>query len=141
MSGMSNTLIDKMLNASTPTGTSGNPGSWTAYTASPMKVKLTSSASSAASSGTELGSGNGYTTGGQAVGGQSTASSAGSGVTVPAGSALSWTASGTSWSIVSFELWDGTNRAWFGNFTGQPISVADGNTFQIAIGGISINAS
>ena len=142
MAGMSNTLIDKILNATTPTGASGVPGTWTALSGSAMKLKLTSSASSAASSGTEL-TGTGYTAGGQAFSTQSTASSGGSGVTMPATSALSWTnTSGGAWSIVSFELTDNAAvRTWFGNFTGQPISVANGNTFQVGVAGISINAS
>lgn len=141
MAGMSNSLIDKIVNATTPTGTSGAPGTFAAYGAGSMKVKLTSTASTAAASGTEI-TGTGYTANGQNVGNQSAASSAGSGVTLPATAALSWTNGGTTWSIVSFELLDSANvRTWFGNFTGQPISVANGNTFQIAVGGITINAS
>ena len=142
MAGMSNALIDKVVNATTPTGTGGIPGTFAAYGGSAMKVKLTSTASSAAASGTEL-TGTGYTAGGQALSAASSASSSGSGVTLPAGSALSWTnGSGGTWSIVSFELTDSAGaRTWFGNFNGQPISVANGNTFQIAVAGISINAS
>lgn len=142
MAGVSDDLATKVLNATTPTGASGAPGTWAAYTGGSMKIRLNSSASSAGSMGTQLASGSGYTTGGQNVGNASTASSSGSAVTLPATAALSWTASGTSWSIVSFDLTtsDGV-RTWFGNFTGQPISVADGNTFQIAIGGISIDVS
>ena len=142
MAGMSNALIDKVVNATTPTGTGGIPGTFAAYGGSAMKVKLTSTASSAAASGTEL-TGTGYTAGGQALSAASSASSSGSGVTLPAGSALSWTnGSGGTWSIVSFELTDSAGaRTWFGNFNGQPISVANGNTFQIAVAGISINPS
>lgn len=142
MSGMSNAMIDKLVNATTPTGTGGIPGTFAAYGGSAMKVKLTSTASSAASSGTEL-TGTGYTAGGASLSSASTASSSGSGVTLPAGSALSWTnGSGGTWSIVSFELTDSAGaRTWFGSFNGQPISVANGNTFQIAVGGISISAS
>lgn len=142
MAGMSNTLIDKILNATTPTGASGAPGTWTALSASAMKVRLNSTASTASAAGTEL-TGTGYSAGGQALSTQSSASSGGSGVTLPATSALSWTnSSGGAWSIVSFDLTDNAAvRTWFGNFTGQPISVANGNTFQIGVGGISINAS
>ena len=136
MAGMSNTLIDKIVNATTPTGTSGAPGTFTAYAASGMKVRLNSAASSAASAGTEL-------TGAASLANAVTASSGGTGVSVPATSALSWTnTSGGAWSIVSFDLTDSAGaRTWFGNFTGQPISVANGNTFQIAVGGITINAA
>ena len=142
MAGMSNTLIDKIVNATTPTGTSGAPGTFTAYAASGMKVRLNSAASSAASAGTEL-TGAGYTAGGTSLANAVTASTGGTGVSVPATSALSWTnTSGGAWSIVSFDLTDSAGaRTWFGNFTGQPISVANGNTFQIAVGGITINAA
>jgi hypothetical protein len=30
-------------------------------------------------------------------------------------------------------------RTWFGNFNGQPIAVANGNTFQIALNAITIS--
>lgn len=142
MAGMSNTLIDKIVNATTPTGASGVPGTWTALSASAMKLRLNSATSSAASAGTEL-TGTGYTAGGQALSTQSSASSSGSGVTLPATSALTWTnSSGGAWSIVSFDLTDNAGvRTWFGNFTGQPISVANGNQFSVPVAGISINAS
>jgi len=142
MAGMSNTLIDKIVNATTPTGAAGIPGTYTAYSASAMKVRLNSTASSAASAGTEI-TGTGYTAGGTALANAITASSGGTGVTLPATTALSWTnTSGGAWSIVSFDLTDNAGaRAWFGNFNGQPISVANGNTFQIAVAGISINAA
>jgi hypothetical protein len=142
MAGVSEALATKILNATTPTGAAGVPGSFAAYGGSSMKIKLTSSASTAAASGTEL-TGTGYTAGGQNVGNQSTASSAGSAVTLPAVAALSWTnGSGGAWSIQSFELTDSAGvRTWFGDFTGAPVSVANGNTFQIAVGGISIDVS
>jgi hypothetical protein len=142
MAGIPNNQITNFLNATTPTGTSGAPGTWTALAAGAMKVRLNSAASTASAAGTEL-TGTGYTAGGTAVAAASTASSGGSAVTLPASSALSWTnASGGSWSIVSFDLTDSAaTRAWFGNFTGQPITVANGNTFQIAVAGISISAA
>jgi hypothetical protein len=138
MAGIPNSMISNILNATTPTGTSGAPGSFTALAGSAMKIRLNSTASTASAAGTETGTG--YTTGGTAVPAASTASSSGSAVTLPASSALSWTnGSGGAWSIVSFDLTDSAGaRSWFGNFTGQPISVANGNTFQIAVGGISI---
>jgi hypothetical protein len=141
MAGIPNNQISNILNATTPTGTSGAPGSFTALTGSAMKVRLNSTASTASAAGTELASGGGYTTGGQAVPAASSASSGGSAVTLPASSALSWTnSSGGAWSIQSFDLTDSAGtRAWFGNFTGAPISIANGNTFSIAVGGISIS--
>jgi hypothetical protein len=141
MAAIDNAMISKMLNQTTPTGTSGAPGSFgTALSASAMKVRLNSTASTASAAGTEL-TGTGYTAGGTALSSASTASSSGSSVTLPAGSALSWTnGSGGSWSIVSMDLTDNAGvRTWFGNFTGQPITVANGNTFQIAVAGVTIS--
>lgn len=142
MAGVSNDLATKVLNATTPTGTAGVPGTWAAYGGSAMKVRLNSTSSTASAAGTEL-SGTGYTAGGQAVPAQSSASSAGSAVTLPATSALSWTnGSGGAWSVVSFDLTDSAGvRTWFGDFTGQPIAVANGNSFQINVAGISIDVA
>jgi hypothetical protein len=140
MAGISNTLIDKVLNATAPTGTAGIPGTWSALSTSAMKVRLNSTASTAAAAGTQL-TGTGYTAGGQVLSTQSSASSGGSGVTLPATSALTWTnSSGSSWSVVSFDLTDNAGvRLWHGSFVGQPIAVADGNTFSIGVAGISLN--
>lgn len=140
MAAIDQAMVSKLVNAVAPVGTGGAPGTWTALGASAMKVALYSTASSAASAGTEL-TGTGYTAGGQALGTASTASSAGSSVTLPAGTALSWTnGSGGTWSVVSGELHDSAGlRTWFWNFNGQPVSVANGNTFQIAIGGVTLS--
>jgi hypothetical protein len=142
MAAIDQAMVSKIINATSPTGTSGVPGTWTALGAGAMKVKLTSTASSASASGTEL-TGTGYTAGGTALANAITASSAGSSVTLPATTALSWTnSSGGAWSIVSFELLDSAAlRTWFGNFTGQPVAVANGNTFQIAVAGITLALS
>jgi hypothetical protein len=141
MAAIDQAMVSKMLNQTTPTGTAGIPGSFgTALSSSAMKVRLNSTASTASAAGTEL-TGTGYTAGGTALSSASTASSAGSSVTLPAGSALSWTnGSGGSWSIVSMDLTDNAGvRTWFGNFTGQPITVANGNTFQIAVNGVTVS--
>ena len=142
MAAIDQAMVSNILNATTPTGASGAPGSFSAVGGTAMKVRLNSGASTASAAGTEL-SGTGYTTGGTAVPAASTASSAGSSVTLPASSALSWTnGSGGAWSIVSMDLTSSAGtRAWFGNFNGQPISVANGNTFQVAVGGITISLS
>lgn len=143
MAAIEQAMASKMLNQTTPTGTSGAPGSFgTALSGSAMKVRLNSTASTASAAGTEL-TGTGYTAGGTALGTASTASSAGSAVTLPAGSALSWTnGSGGAWSIQSLDLTDNAGvRTWFGNFNGAPISVANGNVFQIAVAGVSISLS
>lgn len=140
MAAIDQTMVSNILNATTPTGASGAPGSFSAVGGTAMKVRLNSTASTASAAGTEL-TGTGYTTGGTAVPAASTASSAGSSVTLPASSALSWTnGSGGAWSIVSMDLTSSAGtRTWFGNFNGQPISVANGNTFQIAVGGVTIS--
>lgn len=143
MAAIDQAMVSKMLNQTTPTGTAGIPGSFgTAISTSAMKVRLNSTASTASAAGTEL-SGTGYTAGGTALGTASTASSAGSPVTFPAGSALSWTnGSGGAWSIVSWDLTDNAGvRVWYANFNGQPVAVANGNTFQVAVGGISVSLS
>jgi hypothetical protein len=142
---MAQTAIDQtrssaMLNANLPVGTAGVPGTQlAALNAGAMKLKLTSTASSGSASGTEL-TGTGYTAGGTAFSTQSTASSSGSNVTMPGASGtISWTnGSGGSWSIVSLEITDAAPiRVWYGNWNGQPISVANGNTFQVASNAIS----
>lgn len=140
MAAIDNTMISNLLNSTTPTGAAGIPGTFSALGGTAMKVRLNSTASTASAAGTEL-TGTGYTAGGTAVPAASTASSAGSAVTLPATSALSWVnGSGGAWSIVSMDLTSSAGtRAWFGNFTGQPVSVANGNTFQIAVAGVSIS--
>jgi hypothetical protein len=142
---MAQTAVDAarsslMLNANLPVGAAGIPGTQlTALPATAMKLKLTSTASTGSASGTEI-TGSGYTAGGIASTTASTVSSAGSNVTLPAGtSPFTWTnASGGAWSIVSLELTDGSGgRVWYGNWNGQPISVANGNTFAVAANAIS----
>lgn len=141
---MAQTAIDQarsslMLNANLPVGTSGAPGTQlTALNAGVMKLKLTSTTSSGSASGTEL-SGTGYTAGGTAMPGASTTSSSGSSVTLPHTGPISWTnGSGSSWTIVSLELTDAAPaRVWYGNWNGQPITVANGNTFQVAADAVS----
>src|ERR1700743_1565451 len=141
---MSQTAIDaamssKILNALTPTGTAGVPGTTlAARNAEAMKLKLTSTASSGSASGTEL-TGTGYTSGGTAFSTQSTASSSGSSVPMAHTPPISWTnGSGGPWSIVSLEITDAAPiRVWYGNWNGQPIAVANGNTFQVVADAIS----
>lgn len=127
-----------MLNANLPVGTAGAPGTQlTALNAGAMKLKLTSTASSGSASGTEI-SGTGYTAGGTAFSGTPTTSSGGADVLIPF-TAISWTnGSGGPWSIVSLEIPDAAPiRVWYGNWNGQPVAVANGNTFQVAVGAIA----
>lgn len=139
MAAIDQTMVSNILNATLPTGSGGAPGAFSAVGGTAMKVRLNSTASTAAAAGSEI-SGTGYTAGGQVVPGQSTASSSGSSVTLPHGGALSWTnTSGSGWSIVSLDITSSAGtRTWFGNFTGQPISVANGNGFQIAADAITV---
>jgi len=135
MAAIEQAMVSKILNSTT---------SATAFTTltTGFKVRLNSTASTASAAGTEIASGGGYTTGGQtSTAPFASTSVAGSAVTIPHTALLTWTnSSGGAWSIVSLDLTDGAGvRTWFGNFTGQPISVASGNTFQIAVDAISIS--
>lgn len=135
-------MVSKIINATAPVGAVGVPGTWTALSASAMKLRLSSTASSAAAAGTEI-TGTGYVAGGTALSTASTASTAGSSVTLPATTAISWTnGSGGAWSIVSFDLTDNAAvRTWFGNFNGQPVAVANGNVFTVSINGVTLALS
>ena len=143
---MAQTAIDAakstlILNALLPVGAAGIPGTQlTALPATAMKLRLNSTLSTGASAGTEIANGNGYTTNGIAGNTQSTASSAGSNVTLPhTTSPFSWTCSlGGGWTIVSLDFTDGSQgRVWYGPWNGQPISVANGNTFAVAADAIT----
>ena len=143
MAAIDNTMISNILNATLPCGTTAKPAVFTALSsAAGMKLKLTSTASTASASGTEL-TGSGYTAGGTALTNSSSASSAGSAVTLPATAAVSWTnASGGNWVINSLEITDNAGvRAWYGLFNGAPITVANGNTFQIAVNAVTVSLS
>jgi hypothetical protein len=120
---------DKLLDASLGTA------ALTAFSGA-ANIRLTTSAPSASAAGTEL-SGSGYTAGGKVI----TFGSASANAATNSGSALSWTNGGTTWSIVGLEIWDSAGtplRWWFGNWTGQPISVPGGAIFQIATAAISV---
>src|ERR1700689_1693608 len=88
-----------------------------------VKVRLTTSAPTNTTAGTEL-SGTGYTAGGTVTTWNSASAGSTTNITV-----LSWTnGSGSGWSIVGGEVWDeaGTPiRWWFWSWTGQPISIAN----------------
>lgn len=108
----------------------------TAFSGS-AKIRLTTNAPSAATAGTEL-SGSGYTAGGTAVSFNTTSTNSTTGPT----STISWTnSSGSTWSIVGIEIWDSAGtpvRWWYGTWNGQPISVANGNTFSVASGAVTV---
>ena len=101
-------------------------------------IRLGTSAPSATANMTELGGGTGYTTGGSAIS-WTTASAA---ATSNSGS-VSWTnGSGGNWSIVGIEIWDTAGsplRHFFGSWTGQPVVIANGNTFSVAAAGVAVS--
>lgn len=135
--GKDQATVSNVLNATLPTATGGKPTAFTNYsTAAAMLMRLDSTLATASAPGTQL-SGTGYTTGGSALG-VSTPSSAGSAVTLPAAT-TSWTnGSGSSWTIDSLDITDSTgSRTWWGPWNGEPISVANGNTFQVAANAVS----
>ena len=88
---------------------------------------------------TEL-TGTGYTAGGTVMTFAAASSQASSNT-----STASWTnGSGSTWTINGIELWDqaGSPVRWlFGSWTGAPISVANGNSFSVAAGGVQVTAA
>ena len=126
-----NKILDLTLGTSAPT-----------MFTTPAKVRLTTTTPTNTTAGTEL-TGSGYTTGGTSLSGNTFSAAATGATTGPATTALSWTnASGGTWSIVGVEIWDSAGtplRWWYGVFTGQPVSVANGNTFQIAVSALSVS--
>lgn len=110
----------------------------TAYTAvTGTKTRLGTTTPNATTNMTEL-TGTGYTAGGTATVWNSPSAQNFTNTT-----ALSWTnGSGGSWSIQALEIWDiaGTPlRHIWGSFTGAPIAVAIGNTFNVATGAVTGN--
>jgi hypothetical protein len=139
MAAIDNTQISNILNALTPTGAAGIPGTFTAFAASAMRIRINSTASTASAAGTEIPTQtSGYTNGtGWNSLGASTASSAGSAVGVPLTTQSLVSIGGVvaSPGIVSLDLTSSAGvRGFWGNFNGQPIAVASGNTFQVTGG-------
>ena len=101
-----------------------------------IKLRLGTSAPTATGNMTELSS-SGYTTGGTVM-----TFNAASAAATSNSSSASWTNGGTTWSLVGLELWDeaGSPVRWmFGSWTGQPISIANGNVFQVSAAGVAIS--
>jgi hypothetical protein len=101
-------------------------------------IRLGTNAPTATANMTELGGGTGYTTGGSAISWSAVSAAA----TSNSGS-VSWTnGSGGAWSLVGLEIWDTAGsplRHLWGTWTGQPVSVANGNTFQVAAAGVAVS--
>lgn len=119
----------------------------TALTAG-FRVRIDSTAAAASAAGTELPNGSGYVTGGQTSTAPfaSTATTASpSVVTIPHTAVLSWTnGSGSAWTAQSLDVQDGNAapvRTLFGNWNGAPITIAVGNTFQVALDAINCQGS
>ena len=110
----------------------------TNYTAaSTVKTLLGTNSPTATVNMTEL-TGTGYTTGGTVM----TWNAASAAATSNSSSATWTNGSGGTWSIVGVEIWgnEGTPlRHLWGTWTGQPISVANTNSFAVASAGISIS--
>lgn len=105
-------------------------------TAATVNTLLGTSAPTATANMTQL-TGTGYTTGGTVM----TFNSASAAATANASTA-SWTnGSGGTWSIVGLEIWNNalTVRYLFGSWTGQPVSIANGNSFAVAAAGLAIS--
>lgn len=108
---------------------------------SPMRTALGSTVPTATAAMTQLPNGNGYVTNGTSTTFNTVTNMATTGPTT----AITWTnTSGSSWTIAGAELWDSAGSAlrwFFGSWNGQPITVANNNGFQVAIGGESVSLS
>ena len=104
-----------------------------------IKMRLGSTIGTGSSAMTEI-LGTGYTAGGTLTAWNAASSGSATNSGTP-----SWTnGSGGSWSVEGIENWDeaGTPlRWWYGSWTGQPISVAIGNTFAVAAAAVSVSLS
>jgi hypothetical protein len=141
MAAIDQALVSILLNGLMPTGAAGIPGTaiGTPVGTSAMRIRINSTASSASAAGTEIPTQtSGYTNGtGWSSLGQSTASSSGSAVGVPLTTQSLVSIGGVvaSPGIVSLDITGSAGqRSFFGNFNGQPIAVASGNTFQVTGG-------
>jgi hypothetical protein len=112
-----------------------------------FRIRLDSTAATAAAAGTEL-TGTGYTAGGQNTTAPffSTATTASPSVTTcPHTALLSWlNGSGGNWAVQSLDVNDGAGtpiRTMYGNWNGAPVNTANGNTFQAALDAISCQGS
>jgi hypothetical protein len=103
---------------------------------SATNILLGTSAPTATGNMTQLSGGGGYTTGGSTITWNSVSSAATSN-----SDTVSWTNTGSGWSLVGLEIWNSgaSTRYLFGTWTGQPITVSTGNTFQVSPAGISVS--
>jgi len=141
MAAIDQALVSILLNGLMPTGAAGIPGTaiGTPVGTAAMRIRINSTASTAAAAGTEIPTQtSGYTNGtGWNALGQSSASASGSAVGVPLTTQSLVSIGGVvaSPGIVSLDITGSAGqRSFFGNFNGQPIAVASGNTFQVTGG-------
>jgi hypothetical protein len=97
---------------------------------------LGTSAPSATANMTQL-TGTGYTAGGTYM----TFNTASAAATTNASTATWTNSSGSGWSIVGIEIWNtaASTRHLFGTWTGEPVMIANTNSFAIAAAGISVS--
>ena len=149
MAAIDATMVSAILNNTLPVASGAKPtNAWLGLvTTAAMKIRLDSTNPTAAAMGTQLVGAYGYTTGGisfTSVTGV-TSSSAGSSVSLPGSgdaSTFLWTntSGGSGWTIVSLDITDsGQTRSWWAPFNGQPITVANLNSFQIATAAITVS--
>jgi len=141
MAAIDQALVSILLNGLMPTGAAGIPGTaiGTPVGTAAMRIRINSTASTAAAAGTEIPTQtSGYTNGtGWSSLGQSSVSASGSAVGVPLTTQSLVSVGGVvaSPGIVSLDITGSAGqRSFFGNFNGQPIAVASGNTFQVTGG-------
>jgi len=105
-------------------------------TVATTNIRLGTNTPTASSNMSEL-SGAGYISGGSSITWNAVVTGATSN-----SNTVSWTNTGSSWSLVGLEIWDNAGtplRHLFGTWTGQPIVVAGGNTFQVAPAAVQVS--
>lgn len=151
MAAIDNGMISNFLNATLPTGgTAGAPTAWVTLSTSAMYMRWDSTAPTASAAGTQLANGNGgatpsitnYASPGISFTASSSVSASGSAVTLPTVVWSSVAPSGGWAAIYGLDIYSsGAVRTWFGSFNGAPIVVAFLNTFQLAIGSVTVSLS
>lgn len=140
-----NNLVNWLMQAiycltATTTYTPGAGGGSAKIVTPPFKLRLMGTAGSNTGNGTELSTANGYTAGGLTMG--SPAFGNPSGGVISNSNAISWTASGSGFTVNGVEIWDSAGTALRylqGSVTA--ITVASGDTLQFAAASIQADAS
>lgn len=136
MAAIDNVICNTVLDALAPAG-----AAVTLTVVGPLKCRLMTANGTGAAAGTELATGGGYTAGGNGIG--TVAWNAGAANAKTNSAALTLT-NMPACTLAGVELPDSAatvKRVWFGPLTGQPITVAAGNTFSIAAGSLSLGLS